>query len=342
MRRKKIQRQIIKIFYRLGIYIDIEFFPSVEKVYHRISHKPAQKQIAELEKICTAVSAAKDHKYYNQLLKKFIPAWDLKIENAKFLSQGLWSGFNSYRKVEFQENQVFEKLFDSNSEVLDKLLWLEKQIFPLIKDKIKTPKITKFYRAEVLSLAYFEFINAAAFPEKKGEKQAVEVSKYLYEFSLKTDFSTLNPPSHLSDFKNYSRYKMWQEKAKKDLKNQHISANLIENKIAENRKILTHGDLKDLNLFKDGNTIDWDESGFFPAGLEQAFIYSRNILFYDLVKNSPFEWLSKNFKSVIPPKEWKSFRLSFAYFLFIFSYEKLNEEKYQTIKKEILTDLKIR
>src|SRR5690625_5029607 len=174
MRRKKIQRQIIKIFYRLGIYIDIEFFPSVEKVYHRISPKPDQKQIAELEKICSAVSAGKDHKYYNQLLQKFIPSWDMKIQKAEFLGEGLWSGFNSYRKIEFQGNQEFEKLFDSNSNDLNKLLWLEKHIFPLLKNKIKSPEILRFYKGKILSLAYFEFINSPPIPVKKGENPAIK------------------------------------------------------------------------------------------------------------------------------------------------------------------------
>src|SRR5690625_332822 len=269
MKRKKIQRQIIKLFYHLGIYIDIEFFPSVDKVYHRIAHLHPQKQIGELEKICSAVSAGNDHIYYQELLQKFIPNWDLNIEKAEFLGKGLWSGFNSYRKVQIKGDQEFEKLFDSDDISLKKLLWLEDRLLPLLSSKIKTPKILRVYEGDILSLVYFEFIDALAITEKKGEHRAIEISKILYRFSLEEDFLNLPLPDYLQDFKNHSRYKWWHEKAISDLNNQGVSADLLEEKIANGRNVFTHGDLKDLNLFEDDSVIDWDEFGFYPAGLEQ-------------------------------------------------------------------------
>lgn len=340
MNRKQIQRRIVKLFYRMGIYIDIEFFPSVEKLYNRISHKPAQKQVAELEKICSAVSAAKDHYYYNQLLKKFIPNWNLSIKKAEFLGTGQWSGFNSFRLVKIDERSEFEKLFDTSTGTLSKLIWLEENLFPLLTDSIKTPKILRYYPGEVLSLAYFEFVDAPQLPEKQGTDLAITLSKKLYRFSLQSDFSKLSPPSALKDFTRYSRYKMWIPQAEKELAANQISRQAIEERIDTARKILTHGDLKDLNLFEDGSLIDWDEAGFYPAGLEQAFIYSRNILHYDLVDKSATDWLQQHFKSTVPPDEWAVFKLSFVYFLFIFSFEKLQEERYAEMKKSLLDFLK--
>src|SRR5699024_1478162 len=108
--------------------------------------------------------------------------------------------------------------------------------------------------------------------------KAIEISKILYRFSLRKEFSGLPLPDYFQDFKNHSRYKWWHEKAISDLHDQGVPADLLENKITKGRSIFTHGDLKDLNLFADGSVIDWDEFGFYPAGLEQAFIYSRNIL----------------------------------------------------------------
>lgn len=338
MNRKQLQRQIIKLFYRLGIYIDIEFFPSVHKLSERLAHKPPQKQVAELEKICSAVGAAKDHQYYNQLLKEFIPEWDLKIDHPKFLGTGQWSGFNSFRKVEIDGQKEFEKLFDSESRVPEKLIWLEEKVFPLLN--IQTPKITRHYQGEVLSLIYFEFLSAAPLQEKQGEKPAIEISKQLYEFSLNREFLNLNIPKNFSDFHHYNRYKMWVSKAHKELGEEGIPVQHLEKALRSGRQVLTHGDLKDLNLFKDGSLIDWDEAGVFPAGLEQAFIYSRNILHYDLIEKSPLDWLNQHYKSLVPQEEWKLFELSFVYFLFVFSVEKLSDARYNSLKKELIRELK--
>lgn len=340
MKRKQIQRKIIKLCYHLGIYIDIEFFPSVDKVYHRISHKPSQKQIAELEKICSAVSAGNDHIYYNHLLQKFIPEWDLQIENAAFLGKGQWSGFNSYRKTEIKGSHQFEKLFDSEDISLKKILWLQDHFFPLLSSQIKTPKILQFYEGKILSLVYFEFINAPAIEEKQGEERAIEISKILYQLSLQEKAYDLPLPDYLRNFKNHSRYKWWHEKAIDDLNNQGISTHILEEEIGNGRKVFTHGDLKDLNLFEDGSLIDWDEFGCYPAGLEQAFIYSRNILHYNQVERSPLDWLTTHFKSVIIAEEWELFETSFCYFLSIFSFEQLKEDKYSAIRKELLQTLK--
>src|SRR5699024_8684785 len=179
-------------------------FPSVDKLYHRISHRHPQKQIAELEKICSAISAGNDHKYYNQLLRKFISTWDLEIEKAEFLGKGLWSGFNSFRKVQIGGNQEFEKLFAREDISIKKLLWLENHLFPLLSSKIKTPKILRVYEGEVLSLVYFEFLNAPAIAEKKGEQKAIEISKILYRFSLRKEFSGLQLPVYFQVFNNHS------------------------------------------------------------------------------------------------------------------------------------------
>lgn len=336
MNRKQIQRRIIKLFYRFGIYIDIEFFPSADKLYNRIAHKPAQKQVAELEKICSAVSAAKDHYYYNQLLKKFIPDWDLPIKKAEFLGTGQWSGFNSFRRVNIAGKNEFEKLFDTSSKTLEKLVWLDKNIFPKIADSIKTPQIIRYYQGKVLSLAYFEFVDSPLLPDKQGEDLAVNISKKLYRFSLQSDLSKLPVSDFLTDFTRHGRYKIWAPKAAEELKEHHIQKQAVEEKINSARKVLTHGDLKDLNLFQDGSIIDWDESGFYPAGLEQAFIYSRNILHDDLVEKMPIDWLRHHFKDSIPTEEWFLFQLSFVYFLFVFSFEKLQEERYHPIKNLLL------
>lgn len=340
MKRKKIQRQIIKLCYHLGIYIDIELFPSVDKVYHRNAHLHPQKQIGELEKICSAVSAGNDHAYYQQLLQKFIPNWDLEIESPMFLGDGMWTGFNSFRKVQIDGNQEFEKLFDSQDTSLKKFLWLEENLFPLVSSKIKTPKTLRLYEGEILSLVYFEFINAPAIAEKQGEQRAIEIAKTLYQFSLQNESSTLPLPDYLQDFKNHSRYKWWHEQAISVLNEQGIPADLIEEKIAKGRRIFTHGDLKDLNLFEDGNVIDWDEFGFYPAGLEQAFIYSRNILHYDQVEEFPVEWLVTHFKKLVPAEEWELLKISFAYFMWIFSFKQLQKDKYSAVRKTLLQTLK--
>lgn len=96
-----------------------------------------------------------------------------------------------------------------------------------------------------------------------------------------------------------------------------------------------------MNLFEDGNIIDWDEFGFYPAGLEQAFIYSRNVLHYNQVEKFPLEWLTTQFKSVISDEEWELFKSSFCYFLWIFSFKQLNENKYSAIRSKLLENLKM-
>lgn len=336
MKRKKIQRRLIGLFYHLGIYIDIEFFPSVEKVHHRISHQHPQKQIATLEKICSAVSAANDHKYYNRFLKKFIPDWNMKIQNPKFVGSGIWTGFNSFRIIENQEKKQFEKLFETQSGIPQKLIWLQENLFPKLAGKIRTPKILHHFQGEVLSLLYFEFVEANSIAEGKGEKPAIEISKKLYALSKKMNFREIEIPEKFMDFRKHNRYNLWISKAQKELAKNNIDFSELEKIIDSAKKVPTHGDLKDLNLFEDGSLIDWDEFGFFPMGMEQAFSYTRNILHYDSVEKSPLAWLEFHFKTMVPRKEWNIFKLSFAYFLFVFSFEKLMQEKYSSLKKEIL------
>lgn len=339
MNRKKIQRQIIRLFYKLGIYIDIEFFPSPEKVYQRIAHLDPQQQILSLEKICSAVSAGKDHVYYENLLRKFIPNWKLTPKNQEFISEGLWSGFNSFRKLQIENSFFFEKLFATSDLTLEKLLWFQEHIFPLIQNKISTPKIKQFFIGNPLSLAYFEWINARSIAEKEGEKPAIEISKILYHVSLKPEFQSLLIPDELKNYHRHNRFKRWILGAKTTLEKHNISADEIEEKINSGRFVITHGDLKDLNLFENQSLIDWDEAGIYPAGMEPAFIYARNILHYDLVKTSPTEWLTQHFKNLIPEEEWQHFTLSYAYFLFVFSFEKLQEERYEEIKKVLINFL---
>lgn len=335
---------LVKLFYKLGFYADIRRFPKLEKFYKQLSAKPREVQIHELKKICSTLRTAGDQKYYNALLEMYIPEWDKPIKRSRFVGQNLWSGFNSYRRVRIDKQRLFEKLYVTHCLSLEKSLWFQDHIHPLIGDSIKAPEIHRIYRGELLSLVYSDFIKGKPTSEKEAETLAIAFGRYLYEVSLKPGFYKVfnEAPDYLYDFKRHHRYRMFFKDALPYFQEMEIPYGKIENRLENGRIIFTHGDIKGLNMFPNDYLIDWDEWGFYPAGMEQAFIYYRNLLFFDKADTEPLDWLKTNFKDLPSANEWELFELSFCYFLFIFSIEKIEKDELNELKNNLLKEIELR
>jgi len=326
----------------MGFFAEIRRFPDVDKLYREINSLPEEVQVHELKKVCSKVRTAGDHNYYNELLQKFISDWKPDHSKSKFVGKNLWSGFNSYRKVRIDDKILFEKLYSSSSLGLKKSLAFQENIYPLIGKKIKSPKILKVFKGEVLSLTYSQFIKTALLPKSEVENHAIAYSNYFYDLSLKPAFHTYmnQAATYLFDFHLHHRYAQYIATAKSYFEKHQLNYIQIEQRLSKSRSVLTHGDIKDLNMFSNQVLIDWDEWGIYPAGLEQAFIFYRNILFSTDEFPNPLDWLKKYFRNTIVVNEWNLFELSFLYFLFIFSIEKIEKQQLETLESYLIKEIK--
>jgi hypothetical protein len=106
---------------------------------------------------------------------------------------------------------------------------------------------------------------------------------------------------------------------------------MIEKIIDLQPLVITHGDIYHTNVLADNYIIDWDSFGFFPHGLEVAFIFATNIEY------STFERLQKllneEYKEIVSKDQWDGFELSCWYFYLIFTAQDEKEVAHKTWQK---------
>src|SRR5690554_6717645 len=97
--RNKIYKILQKFLHRFGIYT--QYYPSDRAIHYHLKSKPIIIQNYELNKVCKTIKASKDHKFYNSLLKRFVPIWNVEIKEATFLlgGGGGESSLNCFRKI---------------------------------------------------------------------------------------------------------------------------------------------------------------------------------------------------------------------------------------------------
>lgn len=341
---EKISRFIHRFFQNRGYFIRINQFDSVEDVYEYIKYLPENIRFFELQEITKRIAKARNHRFYEKLLRSDINQWNIKIKKAKFVGEGRGkSALNTYRKIVIGEKILFEKVYKTSSNGLKKNIWFQKEIYPLLRVDLKIPKIQKQFQGEHFTILYYDFIETDHFSIQKTTEQAIEIAKYFYEKTTmwKESFHQTFP-KYVTDYKNLNRYVTKIELVKRELAGKNIKFSTVENRVDNSRKVLTHLDLKRENIFDNGFLIDWDEAGFYPIGMEQANIYFRNILYYDREENTPLFWLEENFKTAIPRKEWADYELNFVFFLYIFGFKYLHKKKYRELNNKLITEIRKR
>src|SRR5690554_3333166 len=86
------------LFHYLGFMI--ERIPNEDKLFSELdnSHEAVQKHV--LKRLTDNIRIANNHRLYNNILKKYVPDWDINPTTASFVGNGIGEfSFNTFRKV---------------------------------------------------------------------------------------------------------------------------------------------------------------------------------------------------------------------------------------------------
>src|SRR5699024_530426 len=127
---------------------------------------------------------------------------------------------------------------------LQKVEWFQNMIFQKLRREIKTAKIFKIYRSEVLTIVYFEFLDLTKYSEAQIERELIRYSKILYAFSneILNVFSGADIPELITDFREHFEYKRNIISARNILEARGINPYTLEKTIESSKRIITHGD----------------------------------------------------------------------------------------------------
>lgn len=334
---KKIQQLFKKKIQKIGIYI--QYYPNAQKLYNHLQKKNRFVKEYELKRITKDVANSNDHKFYDDLIKIFIPTWNVKYEDIKFFGKGMGeSSLDTYRKVKIKEEWYYEKIYFNEYSDLKNVLWFSENISEYLSLEIQTANPDIIFKGRELTILYFPFLELSPLSENNIETQLIEFSKKLLDISKQEKIQAIieKSPSFTKNFKNHFLYQRNIEIAINMFIENKIDFRTIEESIEKSMKVVTHGDLNEGNGFQNNILIDWDSFGFYPIGLEVASLIYRNIL----MKNKELDlgkWLVNNYEQRVRKDEWINFRINVDYFLIIFIQElafyypndnlnKLNEE----------------
>lgn len=322
---KLLKIKIKRILQYRGIFV--QYYPSAKVLYQQLSNKHEKVQEYELKRVCKEVAETQNHFFYNSILRNFVPSWDIYVQDARFYGKGMGeSSLNTYRKVKINGEAYLEKIYFNSFTDLEDVLWFTEVLSDWLSEEIHIVKPKKIFKGERISILYFPFLKLKKFPADKNESGQIAFSEKLYCLSNKKNYKAMESqaPSRLKNYRKHFLYQRNIDEAKQLFKKYEINCQQIETSIQSYKKVLTHGDLNQGNGFQNNILIDWDAFGFYPLGLDAAYIYYRNHL-REGGEETAFEWLDRRYKQRILSEDWSSFRKSFLYFSFVFTC-KLSEE----------------
>lgn len=324
--------------YRFGFYpIKIK---SPQAFYAYLQRMPKSVQEHELSRLSYAIAFSGDHKYYNALLKEFVPNWPVeKIFKTNFVGEGYGcSSLNAYRSVQIGSKRYFEKVYFRAHTDLQKLQWLQDHAGEVLKEKIHFPRIQKVYSGELLSIVYFDFLTLSQ-EQSTPKENLVKITLQLYEWSKASKLAQIKAPDFIRDYTKHHQYARYRAAALNELKGKGMSVKRFEQEAEMAEYVLTHGDIQKTNIYDNNTILDWDSFGIFPIGMEPAFLLFR-FFFKEEINIAPENWLDKNYRSFIPKEDWKDFERNFIYFLFVFSMEIFLVGENRRLENKLLDILK--
>ncbi len=331
---------IYRLCYRLGFY-PVKIKPP-QVLYAYLKRQPQLLKEFELNRLSQAIALGRDHNYYNTLLNKFVPQWTpAQIGKAKFIGEGYGGGsLNAYRHVYIDGKDYFEKVYFNKHIDFKKTTWFQDHVAELIREAISFPKIQKTYSGELISITYFDYLKLEGL-QQANLNNLIVWSKTLYTLSEKyaDRLRKIEKPSHITDFNQHHQYKKYRQSAAQKLQEKALAAQRFEKLAADSKYVLTHGDLQKNNAYKPRILLDWDSFGFYPVGLEPAFLFFRHV-FKEQLKENPGDWLYKNYRAAIQEEDWKDFERNFVYFLFVFAMELFLIQQNKTLEEALIKKLK--
>ncbi|WP_316814882.1 hypothetical protein [Pedobacter nyackensis] len=330
----KIKNLLKRLIHNLGFIV--EQVPNDDQLFEKLEHAHEAVQHHELRKLALQIKVANNQKLYNKILKRKVVDWDNNFNSSKFVGSGFGTGnFGVFRKVCFDDNCYFEKVYFNNTRDLLKIEWFYTNVYPLLSNiSVKPPKLHKVIKGDLITIVYFEFIDLVSLSQQQLDAAPFNISKQLLGISNSKQMKELinNAESSLKDYTSYYYYTRNIKTAEKDIQNlsaHKLSLHTIEVIINQQPLVLTHADIHGTNIFSNDYTLDWDSFGFFPFGFDTAFILFQKSETLDFPTLQ--EVLIKEYKEIIPKDQWEDFELSCLYFYFIFI--ALNENT--TIKIEM-------
>lgn len=332
------------LFHYLGFII--ERVPDENKLFFELNncHESVQRYV--LKRITDNIRIANNHKLYNKVLKRYIPTWDNHLTSAVFIGNGVGEySFNTFRKVYFENRRYFEKIYFNNTHDLAKIEWFSNYIYPLLKNSINVARLHRVVKGDVITIVYFEFAELSPLPATRLTPVSFEFSRELIRLSNEDSLKKLaaTAPAYFKDYKLHAYYRgniSLATKLMKELSYNALSPESIENIIKLQPLVVTHGDIQRTNLFSNNYLIDWDSFGFYPLGLEAAYIICK----FDVhssgggvvsTSNDLQTVLLENYSGVICSDQWKCFELCVFYFFFIFIALDDGTELNVTLQKDV-------
>src|SRR5690554_5676665 len=247
-----LRKILIRTLQPFGFYIT--YYASADRVYESLRQYPNLIQEYELKRIFDTITIAGNHKFYNELISKFIPSWNLSIQESTFIGFGAGeSSLSSFRKVKLSNKNLHEKIYFSSHQDLKRIGWFHKNVSHLVQSYgIALPSVYEIYSGDAITVVYSDYVDLKQLDTISKEENLVRFTLRLYELSLTEEFKSIinNASPSITDFKSHFEYKRNREVAKNLLGEHGISLESLEEQVSKTRYVLTHGDIQETNAFQ--------------------------------------------------------------------------------------------
>jgi hypothetical protein len=322
--------------------IHVRRFPTPEYFYKSLKYQPAGVKIHVLRRIASTVRDAENHGFYEELLKAFVPNWQVNITKAVFMGKGAGEcDLNVYRKVRIENKLYFEKIYFTDYPSFKHIQFFQAHIYKLIQKKIKVPYIRKIYSGELLTIVYYDYLVLNELEVEKQENRLIQFSKYFYHISCENAscLKKLELPDSIKNFRKRFKYRNNILSAKARLSEKNIETEIYEKSLSRSKHIFTHGDLHEDNSFKQAVLVDWDNCGIYPLGFEPAYMYYC-LMLKNNKRGNVINWLRKHYMDTVLKEDWRDFEQNFTYLLFVFSMKLFEEGRFKTTEQRLIKNLK--
>lgn len=318
--------------------LKIQYFPTGKHLAKHLLSLESTEAYEEFKRLSSFITDANNIRYYEAVLCNLYPSRVLLPEKAKFVAKGNRANRNRYIKVGGKD--FFEKNYSHYGHELESIQAFENHLYPLLSANFKLPRLQQVFKGQFCSLLYFDYIELESFDAKNKEEVLFKYVHNLYNFSIEKEkeLNTIDFPAILLDYeKLFFTHNI--QKANVALEKEGIDAKKISRLIATSKRVLSHGDLHIENVYRHNTLIDLDNFGYYPIGMDAAFIY----MFYFEERPHHFtfkNWANKHFKTIIHSKDWVIFERNFMYYILLFLHMRKDLDHYPKLLEEVMDYLK--
>lgn len=333
----KTKLQQIGWFVQLIPQVKIQYFRSGKSLLQYLSKQHPEKRFSEYKRLVDLMAAAHNHKLYQDFLSNIYPNLP-QVKEAIFISKSGKSSRN--RKIKIGGKTYFEKNYLKKDHELETIVWVDQHLTDFLNRKFTIPKIIRQFDGEFSQLLYLEYLPLNPIPAQNSDAYLIQTGLELYQLSLaeKAKLSEIDWPSTLLDFEKLF-YLENILAAKNDLLQQGFEVNNLWKKVNQSQKILAHGDLHAENVYQNKHLIDLDNFGYYPIGLDAAFIYMFYFEERDL--KIPFsQWIKDKYSEKIHPENWKEFERNVIFYCFLYFHMRKDKEEFPEFYLGLVKELR--